>query len=408
VSGDNFDTGLKKIVYGLSVNFQEQTSILVNGGKIYIIRDLLGIHPLFLCENNKFIAVASERKAFWKNKIYGTIERVLPGSIIQLNAQNKIYISQKYLSEVIPFGNRSPDQFLIKIKEAMIKSIQRRLCTVKNTPGSLFSGGLDSSLMQHFIDNLGVKSKSILIGMVGSKDIQQLDPPLNDLTRIEIEPENLFDKLTYILEMIEVPDSLLLEIGFLFLNAAEFSKKNGINGLFCGQGADELFAGYNKYLRALRISEGDYINQLNNDLDTQALKSIESCEMILSNFNGIHLLLPYLDIQVIDLVRRIDPIHLINLNKNIDKALLRIIAANEQGLSKLTLKKKSALQFSTRIHQTLDAFIRKLGFNREFSKEIGFKNHYRELFLNYIFHKLNYPSNLTNNQYEEINKKINY
>ncbi|MHA1269700.1 MAG: asparagine synthase family protein [Candidatus Helarchaeota archaeon] len=395
---------LKKLIEVSNYSIQEFSSVVIDKNNMFLIKDPLGIHPLFMCETKDFIAFGSERKCFWNNNIFNNIERIKPGSIIQMTGNRKLEIFSKTLTEIIKFGNITPDSIIDKIKSNIINSIKRRIKT-SNSMGLLYSGGLDSSLLQYYLRKMGIKSKSILMGMKGSTDLNQDEVIKKDLIRIKIKIDDLFKRLMKLLYMIERPDFLTLEIAFLFQNAAIIAKKDNINAIIAGQGADELFAGYNKYQRLLKNDYTSYKNQLNHDLNNLSLQNLEASEMVLSSYD-IHLLLPYLDIELIKIIRKVEPRFLIQLETGRDKLILRKIASDESLTDRIINKKKHALQYSTRIHHVFDKFIRDLGFNKIFSQELGYSNNYRELFLDYLSYLLNFPSKLNQIKIEKINKNI--
>jgi asparagine synthetase B (glutamine-hydrolysing) len=158
-----------------------------------------------------------------------------------------------------------------------------------------------------------------------------------------------------------------------------------------------------KYKRILKRDFYLYKEELNYDINTLIWQNIENCEILLAS-SGLEFMIPYLDVQLIKSVRGINPKYLIGSEKKVDKIVLREIARSE-GLPKhLYKKKKSALQYSSRIHHVLDSFLRQIGFTKKLSLDLGYGNKYRELFLDYIRYKINYPSKLTHKKFEKIVK----
>ena len=237
---------LKKLVFGLNLDIQDQTSIVKYGDDLYLIRDPLGIHPLFICENSKFTAFASERKAFWLNDIPGIIKRVNTGSIVKIDIYGYKILESHFLSELINFGNLKPNNLIEILKKKLNNSIKKYLDSNRGKWGLLFSGGLDSSLLEYYIDKLGGNYKPIIVGMENSDDLNQ-KLLSEDIIRIEIDRKDLINKMIKIHRFIERNDFLVLEIGFLLYHATIEANNMGMKGLIAGQGADELFSGYNKY-----------------------------------------------------------------------------------------------------------------------------------------------------------------
>jgi len=404
-SGTDLVDELKKLIVSIDPRFQEQTSVIILQNGIYLVKDLLGIHPLFILNTRDFTSFSSERKAFWKNKLNGEIFHLKPGSIIKITNKFVKELYHRPVSSVIKFGTMLSDTMINEIKKNLLDSIYRRLSVSDNNIGLFYSGGLDSSLLKFYLEKYGPKIFPFIVGIPGSKDLITSSISDDVVILVEIDKNNLLERMIKILEIIEQPDFLALEIAFLFYYGILEAKKFGLKNIMVGQGADELFCGYKKYQRFLKADYQLYINNINRDLDSLAFQNLEASELVASYF-GTRLYFPYLDISLIQTVRAVEPKHHIDLKKGINKLILRKIASQEKIDQEITNKKKYALQYSSGIHHTFDKFIRNLGFNKFLSKELGYENRYRELFMDYSFFILKYPTKLTTNQFEKINKKI--
>ena len=396
-----------KLINSLDIETQEQTSILIDHKNLYICKDLIGIHPLYLCKNNNYIAISSEKKAFYINNIEGIIEKVLPGSIYKISKTGKINKKKFSISKLLKFGSYKPEALIDQINTIINKSIKRRIDKIRNLL-LLYSGGIDSSIIRYFLIKSNKSFTSLILGIKGSKDIRlniNLYENDNPIHKYELDLTSFMKNIEHIFYLIEKNDFLILELSFLFYEAAKYAKKYKFDGVFTGQGADELFAGYKKYRRFLQKSYNYYKKKLNYDLNNIGIENLESCDNIYSYF-GINLFHPYLDLELIKVVRLIEPKYLILDEKNLGKSILRLIAKKENLPENLIYRKKSALQYSTRIHHELDKLLRNIGFNKSLSKELGYGDRYRELFMDYLSRKIHFPSLLSINQYKYINNKI--
>ncbi len=277
---------------------------------LFIARDRFGIKPLYYYADNECFAFASEMKALLKYNINSDIERsslrmylqlnyipgpwtifenvrkLLPGHYLHINSDKKIKEGQYYsLAKQWDMDNQSTsyEKSCQKLHDLMESSVLDRL--VCDVPiGSFLSGGIDSSIVT------GLASKHI--NKLNTFSIGFKDEPMFDETTyaeavakkhntnhtvFNLTNDDLFDCLFDVLNYIDEPfaDSSALAVYIL-------SKKTGekVKVALSGDGADELFAGYNKHsaeFRALNpgikeklaLSLYPLINKLPQSRDTQ-------------------------------------------------------------------------------------------------------------------------------------------
>jgi asparagine synthase (glutamine-hydrolysing) len=247
-----------------------------NEQSLFLARDRYGIKPLlYQFDDDKFI-FGSEMKSMLaygieKNidysslylylqlnyipgpdSIFASIKKCKPGHYIKVtrgNLETQAYYTIPYDHEHRP-SNFSYDGAKEKLKSLLEESVKRRL--VSDVPlGAFLSGGIDSSV----ISALAIKHKPDLHTFsIGYRDEKFFDETkYAELvakkigakhTVFSLTNKDLFDSLTNILDYIDEPfaDSSAIAVNIL----SRETRKHATVAL-SGDGADELFAGYNKH-----------------------------------------------------------------------------------------------------------------------------------------------------------------
>ena len=255
---------------------------------IFAARDRFGEKPFYYVASNEVFVFASEMKALWaigtEKKIddkmllnyialgyvqnandkeltfYQNIFSLPPGNFLKLNIQTLQLRTNKYWDiDKDTQLNISTSDAVEKCRELLILSVNRRLRS-DVTVGTSLSGGLDSSailatikksagafntfsaVFPGFEKDESHYIQSVINFLSSSKSFKR---PIQSHT---VEPSALglimdFEKLCYYQEE-PFPSSSIYAQYKVF----EMAKKNKVKVLLDGQGADEIFAGYNKYI----------------------------------------------------------------------------------------------------------------------------------------------------------------
>lgn len=215
----------------------------------------------------------------------------------------------------------------------------------------LFSGGLDSSLLAKIALDQGVEPILISVHMPGSRDESHIKEAAHffDLELIEksIFPEEIPLLTETVMRIIGSENPLDVSIGVAFYGALEMAAWSGLKNVICGQGADELFAGYHRYLK---MSPERLEKALKEDVENINIGR----DMALATSLDIQLFTPYLDENVVSLGLNI-PVEW-KIRDGTRKYILRKVATKRGLPESIWAREKKAIQYSTGV----DKMVRKI------------------------------------------------
>jgi asparagine synthase (glutamine-hydrolysing) len=169
-----------------------------------------------------------------------------------------------------------------------------------------FSGGLDSTLVAHLVLRRLENTVLYTVGMPGAKDIARSKKTAAALgmagrhVTIELEERDVLDAAASIRALL--PDCGRLETSFLLPSYMVFLRC-GEKSVFTGDGADELFGGYSRYLS---MDEGTLAACLHADTDRLLGAGIARNRTLASSANK-ELMTPLLSENVVALAGEIPP-----------------------------------------------------------------------------------------------------
>jgi asparagine synthase (glutamine-hydrolysing) len=214
----------------------------------------------------------------------------------------------------------------------------------------------------------------------GSKDIgnatqaaEELGLPLKiNFMTLEKLQENLLN----IVYMIEEINPLKLSIALPLFFSAQLAKSDGLKFMISGNGADELFGGYARYIEILESRGYSALHQaLFKDVKEMAEGNIQRDDAA-GMANSIELELPYLDYELVKYALSIPPQHKIaKINSTyIRKFILRKIAEKIELPETLVNRPKIAMQFGSLSQKLLEKLARMSGFNKNLAKRYGYQS----------------------------------
>lgn len=231
--------------------------------------------------------------------------------------------------------------------------------------GVLFSGGIDSSMLAVLCKRLGKEVTLYSVFMENSHDSEyalKAAGLLNlKIVYQKINTEELEALLSELPKIIKVKDYLSLSIKLTTFAALRLAGKNNEKLLLSGQGADELFGGYARYLE---VKDEERLQEtLKKDFEKIERGEDEK----LANYLGVELRFPFMNKKVAELAFKIPP--KMKIKNGCRKAVLRE-AGKEIKLPKIIVnKEKKAMQYSSGVEKAL----RKILKQKVLFKQLTFK-----------------------------------
>ena len=319
-----------------------------DGENLALARDPLGVKPLFYAQNGDLKGFASSRQSLTEVG-FEEIETLKPEHI--LFNWNDIAPAQPIYEKMMEGDVAKIDKFL---KLSVIKRVDGL-----SEVGVIFSGGVDSSylalLLKEISQNIPLKITLYAVGTEGSKDVEAAiyaSKFLNlDLKICEVSEEMVREALPDVVRAIGDDNLMKVGVGLTTYFATKLACEDNLKVAISGQGADELFGGYKRYLQS--FVDGTLNYDLRVDMSNMYHVNLErddACSML----NGVELRLPFLDKNLVELVLNIpDNKKIVSMHDDMRKSILRKLAF-EEGLDyEIAYRPKKAAQYGTGIDKIL-------------------------------------------------------
>ena len=340
---------------------------------VFIGRDRYGIKPLFYIVNKNGFFLSSEIKPLKKYiksnefdsfsvRQYKKMRGLKPGRTLYKEIKEFLPAHYSYGKEIIQKRFWSPEfnndlKFnLDEFSDIFIKSIND--CTISDVSyDCMLSGGIDSSLIASL-----TKPKTCWV--IGRDDFNEFNYATDvanmfnlDLNKVIFNPNIFMNELDNELNNRSYPVTVPNEILINYLS--KFIKKSS-KVLLCGEGADEVFLGYDRIFRhffnkKINIEDFDKFYCYGSENDYEVIedaaghifgKDFSSLRKFFIEFHLLGLLkrvdfntmrhsiesrVPFLHNDIFDYVSRIDP--KLNLNQNDSKIILKDFSLKKEFIA---------------------------------------------------------------------------
>ena len=319
-----------------------------DGENLAIARDSLGVRPLFYAVSDELCAFASSRDSLYELG-FDEIQTLKPENI--LFNWDDVAPSQNIYEKIMEVDASKLDK-LLKL------SVSKRVEGLDKL-GVIFSGGVDSSILALLLEEISCNKKLDItlyaVGSEGSKDLEAakyaseyLGLPLKTQT---VTPELIKKHLGDVVHAIGDDNLMKIGVGLTTYFATRMIHEDGLKVAISGQGADELFGGYNRYLKS--YENGDLEWEIREDISNMYHVNLErddACSML----NSVEIRLPFLDNNLVEYAINLPVKNKISGSEDVlRKNVLRKFAFNE-GLDKeIAYRPKKAAQYGTGIDKIL-------------------------------------------------------
>jgi asparagine synthase (glutamine-hydrolysing) len=244
-----------------------------------------------------------------------------------------------------------------EVQKLLQQSVKERVKGSKKVAVA-FSGGIDSSIIAFLAKNLGADVNMVYVSLenqpeteYAEKAAEELELPIHTYICSQKDVERVLPKVLW---LVEEPDPVKISIGIPFFWAAEKTAKMNLEVLLAGQGADELFCGYRRYV--------NHYLQFGRE-KTRNIAFRDVCEMYKANFerdykvcdfHNVELRLPFAAYQIMQLATELPlELKIERKDEGLRKLVLRRVAENI-GLPRSVVEKpKKAIQYATGVSKVL-------------------------------------------------------
>ncbi len=338
--------------------------VIASPGKLVVGRDPMGLVPLYYGENEDICALASERKSLWRLGM-GDVKTFPPGNLAVVNAQGFSFKPIMTIEQP-PLGSMGMDAAAVRLQGLLLNSVKKRTMDIDRMAVA-FSGGLDSSIIAALTKICGMDVHLVSVSMEGQSEIQftraaaeALGLPLQFETYTVEDVEKVLPRVLW---LIEEPSLMKAAIAIPFYWAAEISAKLGYKVLLTGQGGDELFGGYHRYLQV--YGQGG-VEAVREALYRDVIDSYEinfQRDYPVCAFHGVELRLPFTDLELVHFSLSL-PVNLKieSAEDRFRKRVLRRVAQRLAMPAFIVNRPKRAVQYATGVDKALRKLAKGKGF----------------------------------------------
>jgi asparagine synthase (glutamine-hydrolysing) len=263
-------------------------------GNYVLARDPLGIKPLYVAQTNDAIAVASEMKALCAIEDVARIDTIMPGTI---HTKDRV-VKYAQLPTFATLACGDADAVTL-VRDAFVDAVKACLPQPGTPVAILLSGGIDSSTL------LLVASK-IHRGPVEAFTFASTEAISEDLTHARLIAQQCCVRLTVVwgieseltsfylqkaVRMLESFEPALVRNATSYYFLCRAVRAAGYKFALSGEGADEIFGGYDYFRRAVPSERDPAIGRSLQQLHRTYLQMADRASMAAR----LEVRVPYLD-----------------------------------------------------------------------------------------------------------------
>jgi asparagine synthase (glutamine-hydrolysing) len=331
---------------------------------ISLYRDTVGVKQVYWGINGDYVAFASERKALWKIGLKS--RRLNPGELLRIENEGSAQVVGRDKLSLSKVRHRNRKAALDVYRTSLLAAVEKRVVGHDHV-GVLFSGGVDSCMVAAVAREMCPHVTAYAGGVAGSPDLEAARAAADKMgLELRVHPltsENLDELIPDTVKAIEDNGLMQVEVALPMFAALKLAAEDGVRVMLTGQGADELFGGYEWYPPILaRDGDSAVIRAMWTDINNLYRDTLER-EDKMSMWHSIELRVPFLDPHLIDRAMSIAPEHKIRNNGSLDrmgKRIHRKLAAELGVPHEIAYRLKDGAQHGSGIHRALERYAARL------------------------------------------------
>lgn len=245
-----------------------------------------------------------------------------------------------------------------KIEQAIVKRVSQKNAV-------LYSGGIDSTLIAYFLKKQGCDFLCCTVGLKESPDVKkarEYSKIMGFKTKIRIiTQEELLDTIKEVIRIINSYDKMKVGVGSVVFLGIKIAKSYGIRNVFSGLGAEELFAGYQRHLKALN-EKRDVNEECWNGLKTMYERDLIR-DYKIASYLGIKLRTPFLDEDLIKTAMMIN--QELKISEVEKKIILRKLGLSLGIPEEIVSRPKKAAQYGSLFESEIIRIAKSKGYKNE-------------------------------------------
>ncbi len=314
-----------------------------------LVRDVLGRYPVFL-EDGAPTAWAVDPREL------STPRPLAAGTVMDAGSVERVWeLPRSSPFEDDPTGRR-----------ALEGAILDRASALEDDVPIGFSGGVDSALLAR----LG-EGPLYTVGFPDEPDLAAAREVAETLDRtlrvIELTHEDLRGAIPAVARATGRENAMGLAIGLSLYVLADAVAADGYDRVALGQGADELFGGYEKIARLDHRVAADTVDGARREVVGE-LPSGLARDVLAVRAGGVEPVMPYLGDGVVEAALRLEGDQLVDDRRR--KSLFRDVAGRHLPAS-VAQREKKAIQYGNGVARELDRIARQAGFKRHMGNHVA-------------------------------------